>query len=158
MSAAARTPVWRLMSSRWPLVRGALARRAQWKSRSEVGAAYARKPLFATWAEGALEDYLEDGLVESSEGVRLACDPRWEAAVYQAQGHDFWGAVARLGPGIASLVAAHRSSTVSGAGRARLKRLGVDIVLHRGAGHLLPLEAPEVAARFIVAALAVPRS
>lgn len=155
MSLFAKTPFWPLIAARWPLVRGAKARRAEFPSRSAAAESYARKPLFARWAQGALAAYLEDGLIEGTDGVRLACRPAWEAATFAAQAHDFWGAVERAPAPISVLAAVDPSSTVSPAARRRLRRLGATISEIAGATHLAPFEDPGAAAAFLASAAPV---
>lgn len=149
---AAHTPLWPALARHMPLVKGAMSRRADWPDRASVAESYARKSLFAGWAEGALGDYLEDGLAETASGVRLACEPAWEAATFAAHAYDFWGAAAAAPCPVAVLAVDHPSSTVLGAARARLQRSGARMSVVDGATHLLPLERPEEAARFIAGA------
>jgi pimeloyl-ACP methyl ester carboxylesterase len=149
---AARLPFWRAKARRFPLVKGALARRAEWPDRDDVFKSYERKRLFSTWAGGVLEDYLEDGLVETETGVRLACAPPWEAATFAAHGHDFWGAVAAAPAPITVLGAADKSSTLFGRAPRRFERRGAIVQRLHGVSHLLPLENPEAAADFIAGA------
>lgn len=148
----AMTPLWRLHGPYLPLVKGALNRRASWPTREAVYESYARKPLFSAWAPGALADYLEDGLVDTPEGVRLACDPRWEAATFAAQGHHFWPAVAAASCPVSVLAAEHRSSTLFPGARRRFERLGARVRSLKGPSHLIPLEAPDAASAFILEA------
>lgn len=146
---AARSPLWPLVSRNFPLVKGARARRDEWEDLGAVRASYARKKLFSTWAEGALDDYLEDGLVETVHGVRLSCAPAWEAATFAAHGHDFWGAVRAAPAPISVLAADHPTSTLFSRAASRYARQGASLDLMQGATHLLPLEKPIEAARFI---------
>lgn len=150
MSLAARSPVWPRVSNRWPLVRGARARRAVFPSRVAAEESYGRKAFFARWREGVLADYLEDGLVEIDGGVRLSCDPAWEAATFAAQAHDFWGAVRRARVPVNVLIARDPSSTVSRGAEGALRRLGARISARSDASHLLPFEIPQQAATFLV--------
>jgi len=149
---AARTPIWRRSIAYSPMVRGALARRSSWPRRDDVRASYERKALFRDWAEGALDDYLEDGLTEDGEGVRLACAPAWEAATFAGHAHDLWGAVRRAPARVHVLAADHPTSTLRGGAVSRYRRLGATVTMAQGPTHLLPLERPDLAARFIVGA------
>lgn len=151
---AARSPAWPFVSQNLPLVKGARARRSEWESRDAVRASYARKKLFSTWAEGALEDYLEDGLAErAAGGVRLACAPAWEAATFAAHGHDFWGAVRDAPAPVLVLAADHPTSTLFSGATDRFRRRGASLERMQGATHLLPLEKPLDAAAFIARAV-----
>jgi pimeloyl-ACP methyl ester carboxylesterase len=145
----ARTPLWKPVSSRMALVRGARRRRGVWPDRDSVRASYAKKKLFSTWADGVLGDYLEDGLCEKAGGVALSCAPQWEAASFAAQAHDFWGALAAAPAPVYVLAARHPSTTVSERSIRRLERMGVSIVRVEGRTHLFPFEDPFAAANFI---------
>ncbi|MEL6364163.1 MAG: alpha/beta hydrolase [Pseudomonadota bacterium] len=135
-----RTPYARVLRNRNPLYRAAMKRRPRFDSREAVRASYASKPLFASWAEGVLDDYLADGLIEEEGGVRLACDPRWEAAIFAAHGHRPWRAVRRLGPRL-RILAGGRGSTVMS--REGVARAGAHLETTEEGGHLLPMEAPQ---------------
>lgn len=68
------------------LARLALKRRSEFASRAEARQNYAAKPPFSRWDERALDGYLATGLADVEGGVRLACDPRFEAEVFTAAG------------------------------------------------------------------------
>jgi pimeloyl-ACP methyl ester carboxylesterase len=148
----AGTALWPLIAPRLPLVRAATRRRSRWPDRQAAYESYARKPFFAGWAEGVLDDYLEDGLVADEDGVRLACSPAWEAANFAAQANDFWGAVGAAKAPIWVLAAGHSSSTVPKSAEARFRRLGAQVERCAGVTHLVPFERPHLAAQFLAAA------
>lgn len=145
----ALTPLWPLVTARMPLVRGARGRRAKWADRDSVRASYAKKALFETWACGVLDDYLADGLRVDAGGVCLSCDPAWEAAVFAAKQHDFWGAAKKTPRPMKVLAAQHPSTTVPRSSVRRFERLGVKVERAHGFSHLLPFEAPDLAAEFL---------
>lgn len=149
---AAKTPLWPLLSRRIPLVAQAARRRAAWPDRAAVAENYAGKALFRNWAEGVLADYLEDGLTQTAEGVRLSCDPAWEAATFAAQANDFWGAVRRAPAPVSVLVADHPTTTAGSGARRRLRRFGAVVTATAAASHLAPLEKPGFAAQFVAGA------
>jgi pimeloyl-ACP methyl ester carboxylesterase len=80
--------------SKHPLVRGAKGRRHHFASREAAVSRYENKRPFASWQQGFLQNYMNDGLLAVEDGFSLACDPQWEAHNYMAHGHDIWGAVA----------------------------------------------------------------
>ena len=143
----ASMPLMRPLMDRWPMVRGAKNRRNVWPDRKSVFDSYLEKPLFRHWAPGVLDDYLEDGLVETDEGVRLACAPAWEAANFAAQGHNAFAAIRRLAVPL-SVMTASRHSTVVPSARARVRRLGGQIV-QINASHLAPMEEPGEVTSFL---------
>jgi pimeloyl-ACP methyl ester carboxylesterase len=149
LSLLAQTPVWPALSRRMPLVAGALNRRASWPDRAATAASYRRKALFANWAEGALEDYLADGLIGEAGGVRLACAPAWEAANFAAQGHDFWGAVRAAPCAVHVLAVLHASTTTPAFARRRFAAMGAKVTAIDGATHLVPFENPSLVADFL---------
>lgn len=146
---AAKTPFWGFFARNIPLVRQAARRRAAWPDRASAAASYTRKALFAHWADGVLADYLEDGLAETPEGVRLACEPAWEAATFAAHANDFWTAVAKAPAPITVLAADHPSTTTRADARERFKRRGASVTLISGVSHLAPMENPGLVADFI---------
>lgn len=154
LSLLASTPLWAALAGRIPLARNARARRRQWPDRAAARESYSRKSLFRMWSAGVLDDYLEDGLVEQGGEAALACAPEWEAASFTAQAHDFWEALARA-PGPVSVLAADDPGTTLFIGAiSRLGRLGASVHMHRGAGHLVPMEDPEAAAAFVLNSVA----
>ena len=150
LSSFAKTPLWPAFAARMPLVRQSLRRRSQWASRQEVVASYGRKTLFRDWAPGVLEDYLTDGLAtEGAVGVRLSCAPAWEAATFAAQANDFWKAAAHAPAPVRVFAARQAASTVPAFARARLQKLGAELTVDEGAGHLAPMQKPEELASFL---------
>jgi len=89
-------PLLDRLASRIPLVKSARRRRAVFDSREQAMAAYSGRGAFRGWPEMMLADYLADGLIETDEGLALACPPEWEASNYASQSHDPWRAMKRL--------------------------------------------------------------
>jgi pimeloyl-ACP methyl ester carboxylesterase len=148
--ATAHGPLWPLASRRMPLRVGALRRRDGWRSREAVIGSYGAKPAFARWADGVLEDYLDDGLIEDDDGVRLACAPAWEAANYAAQRH--WPVAAAKSAGVpAHVLRAGEKSTVMNANA--LTKAGASLDTLDGASHLLAMEKPQDCAIWLKARL-----
>jgi len=83
---------------------------------------------------------MTDGLKDGPEGgVSLACDPLWEAANYEAQGHDPERAARRAGTRVSVLKAEHGSTVIR---PGLLTRHGASLTRMEGVGHLAPMEAP----------------
>jgi len=134
-------PLLRRLPGRIPLVKGALRRRRTFDSREQALAAYRGRGAFRDWPEMMLADYLSDGLVETAEGVELACAPEWEASNYAAQSHDPRRALRRF-DGAVRILKAETGSTchlVSNAAR----RLTVETVA--GGTHFFPMLQPDIA-------------
>lgn len=125
-----------------PMVAGALRRRAAFASRADARAAYLGRGAFATWPEAMIEDYVEGGFRNGSDGgVELACAPAWEASNYAAQGHDSWGALAAY-PGPVRILAAEAGSTCREPAGFDIGLMAPRISLERlvGTTHFLPME------------------
>lgn len=142
----ARSPIWRFMKGS-TIKLGATARKRSngWPDRDTVISRYQSRPTFARWADGVLEAYLEDGLQDSVDGVSLACDPNWEAANFEGQGHDLLKAARQLGETVRVLKASKGSTVINASG---LIARGVRLETIEG-GHLIPMEAPSIVADWL---------
>lgn len=152
LAMLARTPLWSIFVGETPLVRGARGRRAAWPDRASVRESYSKKPLFSTWADGVLDDYLDDGLRDEEGAVTLSCAPAWEAATFAGQAHDFWRAVDNAPAPLTVLAARHQSTTVPREAVRALGKRGVRVVTVEGRTHLFPFEDPSAAAEFLAGA------
>lgn len=141
--AAFQLPLLDRIASRIPLVKNALRRRKVFDSREQAMAAYLGRGAFRGWPEMMLADYIADGLIETTGGFILACDPAWEASNYAAQSHDPWRALKRLDCPVHVLKAevgspCHLSATSRG-----LPHVTVDTV-HDGT-HFFPMLQADIA-------------
>lgn len=143
---AARTPFWPLFRARIGLGDRARRRANGWTAPQEALARYRGKPAMAAWPAGVLDAYLEDGLIEGQDGWRLACDPAWEGANFEACRHDLMKAAAHVGAGVHVLKAKHGSTVINARG---LERRGASISTLDGVSHLAPMEAPERVAEWV---------
>jgi len=66
-----------------PMAAGARRRRARFPDRQAVVDAYRDRPPLSQLAPEALEAYVRWGTVDDGDGVRLACPPEVEAAVFE---------------------------------------------------------------------------
>ena len=158
----ARSPLHALNRNRMPIARQARRRRNGWPDRDAAVARYEKHPGFRRWAAGVVADYMTDGLREGPAhagegggGVALACDPLWEAANYEAQGHDPERA-ARRAAGRAAVLKAQHGSTLMRPGA--LTRHGAALTVMDGVGHLAPMEAPDRVADWLAQAVAGPEN
>jgi pimeloyl-ACP methyl ester carboxylesterase len=68
------------------LIARTLKRRDRWPDLAEARRSLAGKGVFAEWQEEPFERFLETGLVPAAQGgVRLACPPWLEAAIYRGR-------------------------------------------------------------------------
>ena len=135
----ARSPLWPFMKG--TVKQGQMARKRSngWPDAASVIDRYRTRPTFARWSDGVLEDYLEDGLTLDVNGVRLSCDPEWEAANFEGQAHDLLKAARKVGDRTKVLKASKGSTVINTRG---LEQRGVSIETLEG-GHLAPMESPE---------------
>ena len=140
-----------------PLSAGAARRRASFPSRDAARENFASKPPMQAFAADALDGYLDGGFEELEDGsVTLRCRPEDEAHFYRMGGsHRAWdrlpdlelpvwvarGAETEPGPASVAPMLADRLP----AGR---------LVEHPELGHFGPMEAPEVVAAELTAAIA----
>ena len=137
--AAFQMPVFDKLPSRSPIVRSTLRRRSVFDSRDQAFESWKGRGAFKGWPDEALHDYLVDGLLETPEGLRLACSPEWEASNYSAQSHNPWQALRGFGGPVRILRAERGSLCALMRGRDNVR---VETV--KGGGHLFPMTHPEV--------------
>jgi pimeloyl-ACP methyl ester carboxylesterase len=134
------------------MVERASKRRHDWPSRAEARAFFAERELFGDWHPTALDLYVLDGLRERADGsVELKCPGTVEAAVFAA-GEDAVDVdgIAR-GATVPTLWLHAARGSFS---RARYERLAASMCSARveglDAGHLAPMERPDLVARAIL--------
>lgn len=133
-------------------------RRATFPSRAAAIEAYRGRGAFRTWREDMLADYVAGGVIDLPDGgVRLACDPAWEASGYAAQAHDSLAAFRRSVCPIHILKAEHESTCRLEGRREKLTASGrIVIETIAGTSHFLPMEQPEVARVAMLEAMKAP--
>jgi pimeloyl-ACP methyl ester carboxylesterase len=108
---------------------------------------FAAKPIFAAWAPGVLDDYLDHGLQPHADGVQLRFSRDVETAIYRTLPHTMGAALDGKYPVPIGFIGGRASQELKLAGdRATRKLVGQNIVMVDG-GHLFPLEAPTGTAR-----------
>ncbi|NJC40922.1 pimeloyl-ACP methyl ester carboxylesterase [Brevundimonas alba] len=140
---AFQLPLLERMAHRIPLVKNARRRRALFDSREQAMAAYSGRGAFRGWPELMLADYLADGLVETADGLALACPPDWEASNYAAQGHNPWRALKRLDRPVRILKAEAGSTCHLSPNPRGLPLVAVEAV--EGGTHFFPMLKADVA-------------
>lgn len=126
-----------------PLALGALRRRAQFASRQAVADSYRGRGAFKTWSEPMLIDYVQDGFMETAEGVALTCAPAWEAANFSSPQGDVFSAFGQIAAPI-RILTAEAGSTFRIGERAAGLGPNVSIETIAGTSHFLPMERPEL--------------
>ena len=138
---AFKFPLLRSLPSRIPLAKGALRRRRLFDSRDQALIAYRGRGAFKGWPEMTLAYYLSDGLIETDEGLVLACAPEWESSNYAAQSHDPWKALAWLDRPVRIL----KAETASTCHVDSDPRHQVTVEAVAGGTHFFPMLKPEIA-------------
>jgi pimeloyl-ACP methyl ester carboxylesterase len=108
--------------------------------------AYRGRGIFASWPDEVLIDYLRGGLIEADDGsLRLACAPKWEAAIFRGAPSDTAPLMARMSAPI-TVVVGTKGSAASEQQLSVVRSLRADarIVAVDGASHFLPMERPEI--------------
>lgn len=141
------------MGQRFPLVRGALRRRAHFASAEEAFAYWRGKPLFRNWSDEVLRLYVEGLTCPAPDGgVTLRWSPQWEARAYQTIFTEVWREVPRLRGVLPILVLrGAQTNTFVAASERRMRRLlpEATYVTLQGHGHLFPMSAPQEAQQII---------
>jgi pimeloyl-ACP methyl ester carboxylesterase len=124
----------------------ALKRKNHFESRVDARANFAGKLPFSAWNRMAFDGYIDCGLVETADGIELACRPADEAEIYRgATQHGVWDLLGNLDPPVTILAGAnsdtHSLEVVQRLAK-RIPRSEYQIIA--GAGHFLPMEMPEV--------------
>ncbi|HFB54497.1 MAG TPA: alpha/beta hydrolase [Hellea balneolensis] len=143
------------MKKRFSLAKNAGRRRKHFDSHAAAFERYHRRGTFKHMDEAVLHDYLKGGLVPHSEGVKLACDPLWEQAVYVSHGHNLYKAATSLPKHSKIIYAGGMGAASLPSTRARMaKALGADKVeYHTELTHFFPLENPDYARAEMLALL-----
>ena len=124
---------------------GALRRRADFADRAEAMAAYRGRGPFRGWPETVLQDYVEAGFNDTTDGqVTLACRPVWEAATYGAQAHDGVDALLAASCPVTILRAQTNPAFFPGDRETELATTGrIHIETVPDTTHFLPMERPD---------------
>jgi hypothetical protein len=128
-----------------PLVAGARKRRPVFPDAAAALAAYIGRGAFKTWPDETIAAYLKGGLKPDPEGVRLACDPLWEAANFIMGPAGVLEAIDAVRCPIAVFTAGEGSTTgVEALERLRDRRPDARIERVAGTTHFLPMERPDL--------------
>lgn len=124
-------------------------RRHVFPDRAAAYAHFANKEIFAAWAPGVLEDYLEHGLAPHPEGVQLRFSRDVETAIYRSLPHHMGKVLDGNYPVPVGFIGGTRSVELGQAGVGSTRKLvGENLVMVDG-GHLFPMEAPALTAQVV---------
>jgi pimeloyl-ACP methyl ester carboxylesterase len=146
-----RAALWRLtkklgQASRVSPSRFSARRRQSWPDMRTAFQHFVNKPLFASWAPGVLNDYLEHGFEPDPQGVRLRFDRAVETAIYNALPHHLGSFLATPFPVPVGFIGGTESVELRQAGAGATKRLVGRHFAWIPGGHLYPMESPRLAA------------
>lgn len=138
------------MKSRLPIARNAGRRKSYFDSFEAAFNRYQNRGAFRGFSDEALRDYLTGGLIPDREGMKLACDPLWEQAIFTAQGHNVFKAMPHLPAHNSHVTFAGKYGAVSfpSGRRAIAKIIGSEnVVFDKKLAHMFPMHDPEYATR-----------
>jgi pimeloyl-ACP methyl ester carboxylesterase len=136
------------MKARLPIARNAGRRRSKFESLETAFERYKNRGAFRGFTDEALRDYLTGGLIADGEGMKLACDPLWEQAIFVAQGHNVFKAIPHLPRNNSHVTFAGKYGAVSfKSGRnAIAKIIGAEnVVFDKNRAHMFPMHDPDYA-------------
>lgn len=134
-----------------PLAVKALQRTNFWRNRDEAMSYLRSRALFQKWDQEMLELYIRHGMIEQEDGIRLACSPRREAALFMGGRHlDPWPLLAKIACPVL-LMEGEMSENRAFVDMDRIQSLisGCRRLTVKGAGHLIPMEQPREVTRVI---------
>ena len=142
-----------------PLASVAEQRRAVFADREAAHDRFASR-AFRNWDQVVLDLYVDHGFRSTDDGWELKCSPAVEADYYrEGNNHDTWDRLGEIDVPVV-LVAGERSDSHHGPYlsqlQARFQRAHLEVV--PDAGHLVPMERPDVIAGIISKAVGVARN
>lgn len=146
-------PGWNnLLKDRLPIAAGAGRRRSKFESLEQAFSRYQGRGVFKSFPDPVLRDYLEGGLKPSDGGVELACDPKWEQAIYAAQGHNLFKAARALPKENARIIYAGKGAPHTPTSRERMRGIlgKANVERHMDFHHMFPLNTPEFATKALM--------
>ena len=135
-----------------PLARQAIRRKNHWKDLKEAETYFRSKPLFHHWDQEMLELYMQYGMTAGPDGgLKLACSPRGEAAIFMGGvAENPWPLLPKISCPVLILEGENSES------RVMLNLAKASSILPRGehrlipgAGHLIPMEQPQLTTEII---------
>lgn len=135
-----------------PLAAKALKRRNFWKNREEARMYLRSKKLFEKWTEEMLDLYIAFGMVEEKDGgLSLACSPHKEAALFMGGvKYNPWPLMPKVTCPVLILEGEESENRLFiDLKKATSMFSNADHKIIKGAGHLIPMEKPNVIVEII---------
>lgn len=122
-------------------------RRNVWPSAAAAHQHFISKPMFAAWAPGVVQDYLDSGLEPHPEGVQLRFRREIETDIYRGLPHHLGGLMNDAYPVPIGFIGGTDSVELRQAGLGATRTLVKSNFIEIEGGHLFPMESPDKAAR-----------
>ncbi len=144
-----------LMRRKLPIAVAAGRRRSDFASLEAAFTRYQGRGVFKGFDDAVLRDYLLGGLIATDQGVRLACDPKWEQAIFPAHDHNLYAAAKDLPTDNTNIVFATSGAPNTPLSRQRLRRVvgSKNVIRAKETNHMFPLNQPNLARKFLAEAL-----
>ncbi len=146
---------WLNQGHRHPLHGSAMKRRTHFESRGAMLSKFKRARNFKRFTDDSLRDYIEAITVEHpDQSVTLRFKKEWEAQIYKTMPARIWRHIRKLQIP-ATLIYADGSDVMLENSVRAMQRYAPHVKLHKvqNAGHLLPMEHPELVAALTLAAI-----
>lgn len=140
------------MKKRVPIARNAGRRKFVFESPDAAFSRWQGRGAFRGMPDDILRDYIDGGLIKRSDGQwELACDPKWEQAIFVAQWHNIFKAARSLPDNSTFIYAGGKMPvSTSGSRNAVLKaQPKINVQFDPSLAHLFPLIHPEYSAQIL---------
>ncbi|OGV44689.1 MAG: hydrolase [Legionellales bacterium RIFCSPHIGHO2_12_FULL_42_9] len=132
--------------------RAARRRRQYWQSQETLYQYLKEKPLFRTFTEACLQDFMRFGVEQTKEGYQLRFDPQIEYLIFRTLPHHLPYYIKQLSVPVI-LMYGDQSTVVSRLDVQYMQqRYNIHCIKMKGT-HMLPMESPELLAKMIFQAI-----
>ena len=133
----------------FPVVKIASRRRSAWPDRETARKYFLSKRVFRKFDDDVLADFVDTGLVEYDEGVKLAYSGKWESRIY-ATPPNLWKMMSK-NPCPITIIRAEHSDVISDERWEMIheKMPHAHLIQMDGAHHLVPFESPGMCAEVV---------
>lgn len=141
-------PGWvEMMKKHLAIAAKAGRRRSEFETIEQAFERYHNRGIFKNFSDNVLLDYVLGGLKKKDEGYVLACDPKWEQAIYPAHGHNLFKAARSLPKENTQIIFAMINAPNTFLSRERMKAVvgKGNVQRHEGFDHMFPLNQPDFA-------------
>ena len=129
------------MKKRVPIARNAGRRKSEFESPEAAFARWQGRGAFKDMPDDILRDYIQGGIIKREDGLwELACDPKWEQAIFVAQWHNLFKAARDLPDNSKIIYAGGRQPVSTQSTRRAVQKAqpNIDVQFDSELGHLFP--------------------